>query len=68
MKFRELSIPGAVEVTPQQPGDPRGLFMEWYRVDHLAAELGQLGGGGGGRGVGEFEEPVTLQQRRAIIG
>ncbi|MFC8452906.1 dTDP-4-dehydrorhamnose 3,5-epimerase family protein [Kitasatospora sp. NPDC057223] len=40
MKFRELSIEGAWEITPQQHGDPRGLFMEWYRFDHLAAAVG----------------------------
>ena len=40
MKFRALSIAGAVEVTPQQHGDPRGLFAEWYRFDLLAAEVG----------------------------
>ncbi|MFJ8432753.1 dTDP-4-dehydrorhamnose 3,5-epimerase family protein [Kitasatospora sp. NPDC094019] len=40
MKFRELSIEGAWEVTPQQHGDPRGLFMEWYRFDHLAEVVG----------------------------
>jgi dTDP-4-dehydrorhamnose 3,5-epimerase len=40
VKFRPLGIDGAFEITPVQHGDPRGLFMEWYRVDHLAAELG----------------------------
>ena len=40
MKFRPLTIAGAWEITPVQHGDARGLFMEWYRVDHLAAELG----------------------------
>jgi len=40
VKFRTLSIAGAVEVTPQQHGDPRGLFAEWYRFDLLAAEIG----------------------------
>ncbi|MEU5389260.1 dTDP-4-dehydrorhamnose 3,5-epimerase [Kitasatospora cineracea] len=40
MKFRELSIPGAFEVTPQQHGDPRGLFMEWYRFDKLSEVVG----------------------------
>ncbi|MEU8511829.1 dTDP-4-dehydrorhamnose 3,5-epimerase [Kitasatospora sp. NPDC048722] len=40
MKFRELSIPGAFEVTPQQHGDPRGLFMEWYRFDRLEEVVG----------------------------
>ncbi|MCJ0870054.1 dTDP-4-dehydrorhamnose 3,5-epimerase [Streptomyces sp. AP-93] len=40
MKFRELSIGGAFEITPQQHGDPRGMFMEWYRFDHLAEVVG----------------------------
>jgi len=40
MKIRPLSIEGAFEITPVQHGDPRGLFMEWYRFDHLAAEVG----------------------------
>lgn len=40
MKFRELSIGGAWEITPVQHGDPRGLFMEWYRFDHLAEAVG----------------------------
>ncbi|MFD3698588.1 dTDP-4-dehydrorhamnose 3,5-epimerase family protein [Streptomyces sp. NPDC058646] len=40
MKFRELSIEGAWEITPVQHGDPRGLFMEWYRFDHLAEAVG----------------------------
>lgn len=40
MKFRELSIEGAFEVTPQVHGDPRGLFTEWYRFDRLAEAVG----------------------------
>ncbi|MFZ3499726.1 dTDP-4-dehydrorhamnose 3,5-epimerase [Streptomyces sp. 5.8] len=40
MKFRELSIEGVFEVTPQQHGDPRGMFMEWYRFDRLAEVVG----------------------------
>ena len=40
MKIRPLSIEGAWEITPQQHGDPRGLFMEWYRFDRLAAAVG----------------------------
>jgi dTDP-4-dehydrorhamnose 3,5-epimerase len=35
-----LDIAGAFEVTPVQHGDRRGLFLEWYRADQLAAELG----------------------------
>ncbi|MER6757905.1 dTDP-4-dehydrorhamnose 3,5-epimerase [Micromonospora echinofusca] len=41
MKMRPLSIDGAWEVNPQQHGDPRGLFMEWYRFDQLAAAVGR---------------------------
>jgi dTDP-4-dehydrorhamnose 3,5-epimerase len=40
MKYRPLTIEGAWEITPVQHGDPRGVFLEWYRVDHLAAEVG----------------------------
>jgi dTDP-4-dehydrorhamnose 3,5-epimerase len=40
VKIRPLSVAGAWEVTPAQHGDPRGLFLEWYRADHLAAEVG----------------------------
>jgi dTDP-4-dehydrorhamnose 3,5-epimerase len=40
VKIRPLSVDGAWEVTPVQHGDPRGLFLEWYRFDHLAAEVG----------------------------
>jgi len=40
VKIRPLTIEGAWEITPVQHGDPRGLFMEWYRFDHLAAEVG----------------------------
>ncbi|GAA3395924.1 dTDP-4-dehydrorhamnose 3,5-epimerase family protein [Cryptosporangium minutisporangium] len=41
MKIRPLSIDGAWEITPVQHGDPRGLFTEWYRFDHLAEAVGQ---------------------------
>ena len=40
MKITPLSVPGAWEVLPQQHGDPRGLFMEWYRHDRLAEAVG----------------------------
>ncbi|MFB9236367.1 dTDP-4-dehydrorhamnose 3,5-epimerase family protein [Plantactinospora siamensis] len=40
MKIRELSLEGAWEITPQLHGDPRGLFLEWYRSDRLAAAVG----------------------------
>ncbi|MFU8875683.1 dTDP-4-dehydrorhamnose 3,5-epimerase family protein [Micromonospora sp. SL4-19] len=40
MQIRPLSIEGAWEVTPQQHGDSRGLFLEWYRFDRLAEAVG----------------------------
>jgi dTDP-4-dehydrorhamnose 3,5-epimerase len=40
MKIRPLSIEGAYEITPVLRGDHRGVFLEWYRFDLLAAEVG----------------------------
>jgi dTDP-4-dehydrorhamnose 3,5-epimerase len=40
VKIRALRIEDAFEVTPQLRGDRRGLFLEWYRFDQLAAEIG----------------------------
>jgi dTDP-4-dehydrorhamnose 3,5-epimerase len=40
MEFRALSIEGAWEVTPRQFLDPRGVFAEGFRADHLAKEIG----------------------------
>ena len=40
MKIRPLSLAGAFEVTPILHGDPRGLFTEWFRHDHLAGVIG----------------------------
>jgi dTDP-4-dehydrorhamnose 3,5-epimerase len=40
MKIRELGIEGALEVTPQQHGDPRGLFLEWFKAETFAAATG----------------------------
>ncbi|MFF7249476.1 dTDP-4-dehydrorhamnose 3,5-epimerase [Embleya sp. NPDC008237] len=40
MKFHPLSIEGAWEITPQQHGDSRGMFMEWYRFDLMAEHVG----------------------------
>jgi dTDP-4-dehydrorhamnose 3,5-epimerase len=41
MKIRPLSIVGAWEITPVQHGDPRGLFLEWYRFDELTSAVGR---------------------------
>lgn len=40
MEFRPLTIEGAWEVTPRQFPDPRGVFAEGFRADHLAKEIG----------------------------
>ena len=40
VKIRPLGIEGAYEITPQQHGDPRGMFLEWYRFDQLAEAVG----------------------------
>ena len=40
MHLRELAIPDAYEVTPQQLPDDRGLFLEWYRFDLIEAHVG----------------------------
>jgi dTDP-4-dehydrorhamnose 3,5-epimerase len=40
VKIRQLSIGDAWEITPVLHGDPRGLFTEFYRFDHLADEIG----------------------------
>jgi len=40
MQTRQLSIEGAVEFTPKQHGDSRGLLLEWFRSDALAASIG----------------------------
>lgn len=33
MQTRELSVPGAFELTPVQHADGRGVFLEWFRED-----------------------------------
>lgn len=40
MQIRPLSIPGALEITPQPHGDRRGVFLEWYRADRMVEALG----------------------------
>ena len=40
MNIRELSIPDAYEITPEQFSDDRGVFFEWYRFDRLAEVVG----------------------------
>ena len=40
MDLRPLAIEGAWEVTPRQFPDPRGVFAEGFRADHLAKHIG----------------------------
>ncbi|WP_193510356.1 dTDP-4-dehydrorhamnose 3,5-epimerase [Cryobacterium sp. BB736] len=52
MQFRELKVPHALEITPVQRGDDRGVFMEWYRHDLLAEQVGH---------------PLTLRQANTSV-
>jgi dTDP-4-dehydrorhamnose 3,5-epimerase len=40
VQFRELSVPGAFEITPRQFGDPRGVFLEWFKAGPFADAVG----------------------------
>jgi dTDP-4-dehydrorhamnose 3,5-epimerase len=40
VNIRELSIPDAYEITPNQLSDDRGVFLEWYRFDRLSEVVG----------------------------
>lgn len=40
MQFRELAVAGAWEITPKQFGDPRGVFLEWFKAPECAAAIG----------------------------
>ena len=40
MDYRELKVPGAWEITPKQLGDPRGLFLEWFKAPLFTDTVG----------------------------
>ncbi|NMM17455.1 MAG: dTDP-4-dehydrorhamnose 3,5-epimerase [Cellulomonas sp.] len=40
MEFRQLKVPGAWEITPKQLGDPRGVFLEWFKASSFAETVG----------------------------
>lgn len=40
MTYRELTIAGAFEITPQQHGDPRGLFLELFQGVPFRSHVG----------------------------
>jgi dTDP-4-dehydrorhamnose 3,5-epimerase len=41
MKIRPLGIEGAWEIQPQQHGDQRGLFLEWYKAEPVTEAVGR---------------------------
>ena len=40
MEYRELAVPGAWEITPRQFGDPRGVFLEWFKGSPFSDSVG----------------------------
>ncbi len=52
MEYRELSVPGAWEITPRQFGDPRGVFLEWFKSGPFVEAVGH---------------PLDLQQANASV-
>lgn len=40
MEYRELTVPGAWEITPRQFGDPRGVFLEWFKAEAFEQAVG----------------------------
>lgn len=40
VELRELAVPGAVEFTPRQHGDERGVFLEWFKEGPFGEALG----------------------------
>jgi dTDP-4-dehydrorhamnose 3,5-epimerase len=40
VKVNELKIEGTWEFLPVQHGDPRGIFLEWYRFEQVEAAVG----------------------------
>ncbi len=40
MTYRELTVPGAWEITPRQHGDPRGVFLEFFQEAPFTQALG----------------------------
>ena len=40
MKIEPLSIEGAWKITPQQHGDERGLFLEWFKAEAFGEAVG----------------------------
>ena len=41
MEIRPLAIDGAYEITPVQHGDPRGVFLEWFKATTFREAVGR---------------------------
>jgi len=41
VEYRELAVPGAWEITPKQFGDPRGVFLEWFKSGPFEGAVGR---------------------------
>lgn len=52
MEFRQLQVPGAWEITPRQFGDPRGVFLEWFKDPAFVDAVGH---------------PLNLQQANCSV-
>jgi dTDP-4-dehydrorhamnose 3,5-epimerase len=52
VEYRELTVPGAWEITPKQFGDPRGVFLEWFKSGPFLDAVGH---------------PLDLQQANASV-
>ena len=67
MQVRELLMPGAYEFTPVQHGDPRGVFLEWFKVERLEEAYRDRTAirERGARGAGFLHRAWTWRQRTA---
>jgi len=41
VEFRQLKVPGAWEITTTHFGDPRGVFLEWFKESAFATTVGR---------------------------
>nr|AIW62981.1 NDP-hexose 3,5-epimerase [uncultured bacterium BAC-AB1442/1414/561] len=60
MRIHPLSISGAWRVSAEPHGDPRGMFLEWFRSDRLAELLGHA--------VGFDQGNLSVSNRGVIRG
>lgn len=60
MDVRELSIPGALELTPRQHADQRGVLFEYYRAALLADAAGHV--------LAPAQANCTVSRRGALRG